>query len=172
MLKAAGMALILWGSVGLGCSLSLSLSRRERELESLHRLVVYLKGEISYGGTSLFDAFTGAGEKLPDPYREFCRRVGSSWKGQPCTSFGEIFCRCAREVFWHLDLSKEEREEFFSLGERLGYLDLEMQIKQLALYEQELSLHIQKLQKEMPEKKKVYRSLGILGGLFLVILLW
>ena len=28
------------------------------------------------------------------------------------------------------------------------------------------------LRKKAPEKKKVYRSLGILGGIFLAVLMW
>ena len=60
---------------------------------------------------------------------------------------------------------------FFSLGEHLGYLDLEMQMKQLSLYEENLEEEISRLKEEASVKKRLYRSLGILGGLLLAVLL-
>lgn len=47
-----------------------------------------------------------------------------------------------------------------------------MQIRQLTLYEEELSRFIGALRGELPAKKKVYQSLGILGGILLAILVW
>ena len=47
-----------------------------------------------------------------------------------------------------------------------------MQLKQLTAYEEELSRHIAALHEEMPGKKKVYQSLGILGGILLAVLVW
>ena len=37
----------------------------------LMRMIILLKGEIRYGNTSLYDAFTGAAGKLEGKYREF-----------------------------------------------------------------------------------------------------
>ena len=54
----------------------------------------------------------------------------------------------------------------------MGYLDLEMQMKQLTMYEEELTRIMEELRREMPEKKKVYQSLGILGGILLAVLVW
>ena len=71
-----------------------------------------------------------------------------------------------------LNIQKEEEELFFSLGSRLGYLDLEMQMKELLLYEEELTRRTEELRREMPAKKKVYESLGILGGILLAVLVW
>lgn len=64
-----------------------------------------------------------------------------------------------------------EKDAFFSLGEHLGYLDLEMQMKQLSLYEENLEEEISRLKEEASVKKRLYRSLGILGGLLLAVLL-
>ena len=59
-----------------------------------------------------------------------------------------------------------------SLGGCLGYLDKKMQLGQLTLLEEELTEKLVLLRKKAPEKKKVYRSLGILGGIFLAVLMW
>ena len=40
------------------------------------------------------------------------------------------------------------------------------------LSKEELTEKLVLLRKKAPEKKKVYRSLGILGGIFLAVLMW
>ena len=69
-------------------------------------------------------------------------------------------------------LSAEEKERIAQLGERLGYLDREMQLRQLSLYESEFERMIQKAKETAPAKKKLYHSLGVFGGAMLAILFW
>ena len=47
-----------------------------------------------------------------------------------------------------------------------------MQLRQLELCEEETLRFLEELRKEMPEKKKIYQSLGIMGGILLAVLLW
>ena len=68
--------------------------------------------------------------------------------------------------------SAEEKERIAQLGERLGYLDREMQLRQLSLYESEFERMIQKAKETAPAKKKLYHSLGVFGGAMLAILFW
>ena len=69
-------------------------------------------------------------------------------------------------------ITKEDKEEFARFGESLGYLDVEMQKNAMKLYLKELEQKIEYLQKEIPQKRKLYQSLGVMGGIFLLILLW
>lgn len=172
MLKAAGLVLIITAGAGLGLSESLRLSKREQALAMLLRLVIYLKGEISYGRTSLHDALTGAGQKLPGVYGAFLMALGERMEKKRGCSFGELFRECAGEYLKNLELSEKDLEEFCFLGAQLGYLDLDMQVRQLTLYEQSLTLLLQELKSQLPGRKKVCAGLGILGGLLLAILVW
>lgn len=88
-------------------------------------------------------------------------------KGKP---FGEIFRSCARESLDDQNFTREEKEKIFSLGERLGYLGMDMQLRQLQLLEEDLENEIQELNKDLKEKKKLYQSLGILLGILLAVL--
>ena len=56
--------MILVSGTGCGFALSSRLTRRKRNLEMILRMLILLKGEIRYGNTSLYDAFTGAAGKL------------------------------------------------------------------------------------------------------------
>ena len=63
--------MILVSGTGCGFALSSRLTRRKRNLEMILRMLILLKGEIRYGNTSLYDAFTGAAGKLEGKYRDF-----------------------------------------------------------------------------------------------------
>lgn len=85
---------------------------------------------------------------------------------------GRIVRQCAMEYLRENALSAEEKERIAQLGERLGYLDREMQLRQLSLYESEFERMIQKAKETAPAKKKLYHSLGVFGGAMLAILFW
>ena len=136
----------------------------------LMRMIILLKGEIRYGNTSLYDAFTGAAGKLEGKYREFFLNTAEEIKMKKGKPFGEIFRNCARESLDDQNFTREEKEKIFSLGERLGYLGMDMQLRQLQLLEEDLENEIQELNKDLKEKKKLYQSLGILLGILLAVL--
>ena len=45
-------------------------------------------------------------------------------------------------------------------------------MKELELFETDLEYSLEKMRKELPEKKKVYKSLGILLGILLAVVIW
>ena len=162
--------MILLSGAGLGFNKSRELGNRKKHLEMLMRMIILLKGEIRYGNTSLYDAFTGAAGKLEGKYREFFLNTAEEIKQKKGKPFGEIFRNCARESLDDQNFTREEKEKIFSLGERLGYLGMDMQLRQLQLLEEDLENEIQELNKDLKEKKKLYQSLGILLGILLAVL--
>lgn len=162
--------MILLSGAGLGFNKSRELGNRKKHLEMLMRMIILLKGEIRYGNTSLYDAFTGAAGKLEGKYREFFLNTAEEIKKKKGNPFGEIFRSCARESLDDQNFTREEKEKIFSLGERLGYLGMDMQLRQLQLLEEDLENEIQELNKDLKEKKKLYQSLGILLGILLAVL--
>ena len=155
---------------GFGLALSGELSRRKRHLEKLLQMTILLKGEIRYGNTSLYDAFTGAAGKLDGKYREFFLNTAEMMQTRKGENFGDLFRSCAEKTFGTAGLTPEEREKLYSLGDRLGYLGMDMQLKQLEMLERELEYSLGELQKELSEKKKLCRSLGMLLGICLAVL--
>lgn len=172
MLRVTGLLMILVGSAGLGFAKSRELSRRLQTLEQILQFVLLLKGEIRYGNTSLPDAFLLVGKKLPEELRGFLTELAADMQRRTGESLGEMFRRRGAAYPAFRCLEEEERARFFSLGDHLGYLDGEMQLAQLSLYEGELKTAVEGLREELPGKKKLFRSIGIFGGIFLVILVF
>lgn len=172
MLKVFGIILILASGAGAGLSVSYSLSERERSLKEILKMVVLLKGEIQYRNASLQDAFLFVSEKMKGNYSLFLSEAAHRMDLPNRKRFGQIFRECAETHLKHLCLEKEEEEAFYSLGDHLGYLGLDMQIKQLEMYEKELQTCIDGLRQELPQKKKIFRNLGIMGGILLAVMVW
>lgn len=155
----------------MGFSGSMRLSEQIRILEKLLQMVICLKGEIRCGNASLPDAFYGAAGRMNGKYREFLISAADRMKAGTGEKLSQICRECAESALKKSCLTHGEKDAFFSVGEYLGYMDLEMQIKQLSLYEKNLEEEISRLKEEASGKKRLYRSLGILGGLLLAVLL-
>ena len=97
--------------------------------------------------------------------------AGERLEANPECPFGRIWEAVLEEQGIRTMLGTEEWELMCRFGNSIGYLDLEMQQKTLALYLEELERAIEQLRREEPEKKRLCWGLGILGGLFLAVVL-
>lgn len=172
MLKFVGILLIILASVGIAYSRSRELVAREKNLEDFLQVILCLKGEIRCGNSSLPDAFRDTARRCTSIYQEFLTKTAENMEKNMQKNVAQLIHESARKYLCQEALSREELEKISSLGEKLGYLDREMQIRQLELYEQDFQQMIGKLKETIPGKLKIYRSLGIMGGMMLVILFW
>jgi len=69
----------------------------------------------------------------------------------------------------HLD--KRNLELLKNMGTNMGYLDREMQVGAIDLYLEQLKLNIRKMQEELPEKRRILNCLGVMGGIFVAVVL-
>lgn len=171
-MKIAGIILIVFSGAGLGICKSLELSRREKILEQLGKMILLLKNQIRCTGDTIPDALLEVAGKMSGEYGEFLLSTSGAVQKRNGNTFGEIFKDCARELLPLSKVSEEERGCFLSIGERLGYLDREMQVAQLSLLEADMDRCLGSLRRTMKEKKKLYQNMGIMGGIFLAILMW
>lgn len=171
MYRIVGCILVVAAGAGLGVSESIRVSERIYTLEMLLRMVICLKGEIRCGNASLPDAFYGAAGRMNGKYREFLINAANRMKAGNGEKLSQICRECAEASLKKSCLTQQEKDAFFSVGEYLGYLNLEMQGRQLSLYEKAMEEEIAQLKEEARGKKKLYRSLGVLGGLLMAVLL-
>ena len=143
MLRAIGAFLVFLASAGMGCQESRKLSEHIQALEDYLQVIICLKGEIRYGGSSLPDAFCEAAMHCSERYAVFLKTVSEKMENRQEEDPGRIVRQCAMEYLRENALSAEEKERIAQLGERLGYLDREMQLRQLSLYESEFERMIQ-----------------------------
>ena len=133
MYRIVGCILVVVAGAGMGFSGSMRLSEQIRILEKLLQMVICLKGEIRCGNASLPDAFYGAAGRMNGKYREFLISAADRMKAGTGEKLSQICRECAESALKKSCLTHGEKDAFFSFGEYLGYMDLEMQMRQLSL---------------------------------------
>lgn len=94
-------------------------------------------------------------------YREFLISAADRMKAGTGEKLSQICRECAESALKKAALPMGKRT-LFSFGEYLGYMDLEMQMRQLSLYENNLEAEILKRKAEVSGKKNCTRELGFL----------
>lgn len=171
MLKLIGALMILASATMIGTSCSMDLRKHNRELRLLKQMLYMLRGEIKYTKTPLPEAFAHIAERMPEPFSAFLRGVAADMGILDGRTFPELWKEQINTQLADLHLKKGEKEQLAALGEVLGYLDLEMQLSSIELYLEQLEISIRNAQESMTSKQKLYQSLGVAGGIFLIILL-
>ena len=170
-IKCVGICLVCVSCAGIGGSEALCLIRRRRFLEEVKRIAAGLQGEIGYTQAALPLALCRAGARGDGKAGKMFLMAGERLEANPDSPFGTIWESVLEELEIRPLLGTEEWGLMRRFGNSIGYLDLEMQQKTLALYLEELERAIEQLRQEEPEKKRLCWGLGILGGLFLAVIL-
>lgn len=68
-------------------------------------------------------------------------------------------------------LRREDKQLLEKLGDNLGFLDQKTQLATINLYIHNLEECIEEGTKEMKEKVRLYHLLGVLGGIFITIVM-
>lgn len=171
MLKWLGSLLVLICSAGLGAAGSVDVKRHCMELRLLKQAVYMLRGEIKYSKAPLPEAFGVLAKRISPPFSLFFQNLEEELNKREGRSLQELWRVEIEKSLKQSMLRKEEKKKLEQLGEGLGYLDLEMQLSTMDLYLEQLEEDIKRAQEELHTKQKLYQSLGVAGGIFLVILL-
>ncbi|MCI8517373.1 MAG: sporulation protein [Hungatella sp.] len=172
------MVLKLTGSLLVTCScgaLGLWKAGQWREhltmMEQLKKMIILLKGEILYAHAPLQEAFGHVGRKSEGILGQLFAGVEERIEQRRGDPFYVIWREEIEGRKKDLLLTDRERGELTAFGEHLGYLDLEMQEHTVALYLEQLEMSIQFYREHEREQTRLYTSLGIMGGLFLSLMM-
>lgn len=173
--KWTGVILVLFSSGGFGVWSAIRWKARLKMLEKLRQMIYFLKGEITYSHAPLPEALERVGKRENGALGRLFTMAAEGICLQDGESFQEIWKREVDEIwldYGPLPLEAEDREHLSGLGEHLGYLDVDMQERTLGLFLEQLDLTIDYLRSRQREKCRLYTSLGIMGGMFLVLVMY
>ena len=91
--------------VGIGFAKSAALSAHVKDLETLQKIIQYLRGEIVTAASPLPDAFWETGRRMRDPYRDFLQDISEDMRrpdGKTLPAILEENTRPSRAVRPHL----------------------------------------------------------------------
>ena len=152
--KWTGAVLVLFSAGGLGIWSAMQWKGRLRMLETLRQMIYFLKGEITYSRAPLAEALERVGKREPGP-------------------LGGLFEAAAEGIYMQEGESLQEiwKRQVMNLNTDSGPIPLEQEdLEQLAHLGEDLTIDY--LRQNQREKCRLYTSLGIMGGMFLVIVMF
>lgn len=171
MIRLAGAALVVASATLLGFRASEALDIAYREAEDLHRILCMLQGEIRYARSFLGEALLQIAGSQKDPYKAWLRALHGKMERRQEGSLPAIWEETTRQYLGGLALGREEKERLGGLGVYLGSADAQMQIRHLELYTRHLEEVMEEMRRRIKMQKKLYRILGMSGGILAAVLL-
>lgn len=171
MIRYIGAALIILASTGMGITCSNELKMRIDELRYVKQVMLLLRGEIRYMRTPLGEAFTSVGERLKEPYQNFFFYLSNEIKELTGKNFSDIWKEGVEKELAGVTLKSKDRNQIIRIGENLGFMDQDMQLGVIDLYTEQLEEEIKAAEQTIGNKTRIYHCLGIMGGIFTVIII-
>lgn len=171
-MKLLGAVMIFLACAMTGFWMARHYARRTEELRQLRGALSLLETEIAYGATPLYLACRHIGEQETGPVGRFFSLVSQNLTQSDGHSALECWQRALSEVKGELAIRERDRRILHRLGHKLGLSDKPDQIHHLRLAQVNLETEEAHAIKEQETYEKMFRSLGVLTGALLVILMY
>ncbi|MPW25137.1 hypothetical protein GC105_04955 [Alkalibaculum sp. M08DMB] len=170
-LKILGLMIIFISCVYIGKFMASSYEKRYIELLTFINFIDYFETEISYTSTPVIEILDSLTDKIKSPFKEII--IGVS---EELTSYGyRPLCTVWEENLYNnknkLSLSQEDLELLIYFGNILGTTDMENQKKYFTVIKSRLQVQLTQAYEKKLKYTKLFKELGIIIGLFIVILI-
>lgn len=171
MIKILGIIMVLLSSTGLGFLAAEKKKQRIKQLKELRQHMKVLYGEIEYGRTMLPEALAIVASRNKGDLTGFFEGMVKELNRLSGESFSIVWRRVMKETLSLTCLEKKDLLLLENLGENLGFLDQKMQLSTIGQYLMTIEEVIREGSEELKEKVRIYNLLGVLGGIFVVIVM-
>jgi len=170
-LKIIGSLLIVLSSSMIGYYFGNKYSARLENLLHLEQCIKILETEIVYGAVPLPEALNNVylkgNKKVSYIFKQIRNNLLYNKDGDLLESFEVV----KRQLIEELNLNDEDVELFLSLGRLLGISDRADQEKNFKLILNQIDILKNEAKLEKDRNEKMYKNLGILAGIAIVIIL-
>ena len=128
-------------------------------------------GEERLRRAYLGEAFWQIGQKARSPYREWLIGLCSQMEKEQSGTFASMWEEGTKAGLKASGLPEGEILRLAAFGNQLGIADVEMQVKTLDLYLEELRISMEEMREEMRTKIRLCHCLGVMSGIFITVLL-
>ncbi len=165
MLQFIGSIFILVACTCMGISKEREMRYHLEELEEVKKMFYLLRSEFQYTRAPFAEVFEKIGGKTKAPFGTWLLCLSRRLEQKERGFFWQIWHESISEDLTGCCLQEKELEELKNVGKNLEYME------SLNLYIEQMEYHIKETREAYQSKKKLCRSMGIMGGIFLVILL-
>lgn len=171
MLKLIGAAFVLLACIGYAGGLLGQIARRRDVLASCLEMTELLAGEIRYDRVPVGEALERIRDKTDSGIACVLEQIADGLKTGDHANLEELWSRSFADAGQKLFLTEEELGEVQDIGKNLGFLDSEAQVNHLMGCRERLKKSLDKTQRELDEKRRLYRYLSLAAGIFVILIL-
>lgn len=172
MIKIIGGIIICLSTYAMGLKKSALIEQRLSILDEFEKSLVLLKGEIKYAQESLPEAVSNVGQRTTGIVKQFYNTLLDGISDGIELEFRKIWDENVNKCFTSELVSAEDINVISQLGGQLGHLDIEMQIRALDLCLNKLKERKENAIKDINEKSKLYRTVGLASGALITLVMF
>ena len=171
LLKVLGSAAVLISCTGIGFWLGNTKLLRIQQLKELRAEFLLLRGDIRYRQSSLPEAFNYAASRKNQTFEPLFRRLSEALTEYVWESFEQAYQNVAGEALAETELKVQDKQLLEQFAGMLGQMDIGMQLSALDWYLEQSGQVLKDISTGVERKVGLCKSLGVLSGIFLLIIL-
>lgn len=170
IIKIIGIIILLLSAYLIGYVLSEGLRAYMAHILQLEKLLTELRSYISYQLGTMPEAFEEISKSYPKDYGPFFAAISNTIRNEHFTSLEEIGKK-HRRLLVQYNINRGLIEDLVGFVSQLGYLDKEMQLKNIDFFRERIVIKKEALKICIDKKCRMYKAMGILTGMLIGILL-
>lgn len=171
MQRLIGAVLILTATGGAGYVYGKDLKRYLVKMQYYRYVMSLIRGEIGYTSAPLPEIFSEISRRVKEPFGTWLRMTASELENREEYGFAHVWYRCVDKYLKELGFNSEHMILLKEPGTFLGSFEKDTMDHTMQLYLNRVDLEIEKLREGMTSKIRLGSCLGVLSGIFLIVLL-
>jgi len=168
----AGAVALIAGCTAIGLYLAAKEDFRLRELQELKKALMILSSEIEHMRAPLPAACANIAKRTKNPISKLFLDFSKLLEANGGETAYQLWMQALEGQKSHMHLAEEDWDIIEGFGKTLGYLDKQMQQSAITYAVEYIDEKAVGLLSQADKNKRMYRSLGIIGGLLLAVVLW
>ena len=169
--KITGSLIVILSCTFLGYILSTDCRKRPQQLRELQSMLQMFENQISYLSDVITEAFIRIGKVCRSETGIFFTVTAEMLNESRNLTASQAWEYAVTQNIKRTALNREDEEILITFGKMLGCTDIDGQLKNIRLALEQLKQQEAKAEASRNKNEKMYRSLGVLGGIAVVIVL-
>lgn len=163
--------IILLGCGALGMFLADRFKNRVRQLELLQNSMTQLEFDIDFLNITLDESFERMAKNIEGPLKDVFLYISQRLQKSPGSDMQQLWRRAISKYRYDLALKDGDIQIIMDFSKTLGEGNCEKEKNNIKLAAMRLKIALDEAQFEAEKNTKMYRGLGFLAGVFIVIVL-
>ncbi|MCL2840165.1 MAG: stage III sporulation protein AB [Defluviitaleaceae bacterium] len=172
LLRIVGVIAVMIGSIGLGFYYAAKEGFRVQDLLEFKKALLILSSEIEYMRSPLAVACSNIAKRTSLGTSFMFEHFAGTLTGGDGETAYQLWMGAMDATKKKSFLVDEDWSVVEGFGKTLGYLDKQMQQNAITYAVSYIDEKAAALQVQSDKNKRMYRSLGIIGGLLITVVLW